>query len=58
MPTIIFVTFALISALGSYLIIGHHHGRKAGAVGGGIALLFFSLLFLGVYALLRNGGLS
>jgi hypothetical protein len=55
MPTVISVAFALISAIGAYLIVGHHHGRKAAAWSAGLTVLFFVLLFLAFYLLLRDG---
>jgi hypothetical protein len=57
-PNFLFVAFTGISTLGAYLIIAHHHGRKAGALGGAVTFLFFALLFWGVHTLLRQGGFA
>ena len=58
MPTLVFVVFTVVSTAGAYLIIAHHRGAKAGALGGAFTVLFFALLFWGVHALLRQGGFA
>jgi drug/metabolite transporter superfamily protein YnfA len=55
-PTIIFIAFTLLSAVGAFLILAHLKGRRAGLVAALATALFFIALFAGLQALLRSGG--
>jgi drug/metabolite transporter superfamily protein YnfA len=55
-PSLIFVVFTLLSAVGAYLILAHLKGRRAGAVAALGTVLFFTVLYAGLLALLRSGG--
>jgi hypothetical protein len=55
-PTIIFVVFTVLSAVGAYLVLAHSRGRRAGAVAALGTVLFFTVLYAGLLALLRSGG--
>jgi hypothetical protein len=52
LPTILFLLFALLSAIGAYLVLAHHKGRVAAVCGAAGTLLFFAILFAGLLALL------
>ena len=52
----LFCSFAVISAVGAYLIAAHHWGRKVGAWTAVLILLFFVGLGYGVAALMKQGG--
>lgn len=52
----LFCCFAVISAVGAYLIAAHHWSRKVGAVVAVLILLFFVALGYGVAALMKQGG--
>jgi lipopolysaccharide export LptBFGC system permease protein LptF len=52
----LFCSFAVISAVGAYLIAAHHRSRKAGAVVAVLILLFFVALGYGVATLMKQGG--
>jgi hypothetical protein len=53
-PAALFAIFALLSALGAYLILTHHHGRGAGLLAAALTLAFFAILGAGLLALLRE----
>jgi apolipoprotein N-acyltransferase len=57
LPIGLFCLFALISALGAYLITAHHRSRKMGVLAAVLILLFFVGLAFGVLALMREGGM-
>lgn len=56
LPFLLFGLFALLSALGAYLVVAHGRGRRAGIVAAVLTALFFGALFFGVLALIRAGG--
>jgi hypothetical protein len=58
LPTFLFALFALLSGVGTYLILAYHRGRGAGLIGAALTLLFFAVLYLGLLALFRSGGLA
>lgn len=55
-PTIIFLVFTVLSAVGAYLILAHFKGWRAGAAAALGTVLFFAVLYAGLLALLRSGG--
>jgi membrane protein implicated in regulation of membrane protease activity len=57
LPIGLFCLFALISALGAYLITAHHRSRQAGVLVAVLVLLFFVGLAFGVLALMRESGM-
>lgn len=57
LPIVLFLVFALLSAVGAYLILAHQRSRKAGVWAALGTALFFGLLFCGLLALLRGAGL-
>jgi hypothetical protein len=57
MPLLLFVVFALLSAIGAYLVAAHWRGRRAGVVAALLTALFFAALLTGLLALMRNGGM-
>jgi len=54
---LLFGLFALLSAVGAYLVTAHLRGRRAGIAAAVLTALFFGALFAGVLALMRHGGL-
>jgi hypothetical protein len=58
LPTLLFAVFALLSGVGVYLILNHQRGRTAGLLGATLTLLFFAALYVGLLALIREGGLA
>ena len=56
LPTILFALFALLSGVGTYLLLAHFRGRVAGILGALLVFLFFAVLYLGVMALIREAG--
>ena len=58
LPWILFVSFALLSAVGAYLALAYTKSRAAGAWGALLTLLFFAVLAVLVLALLRDGGFA
>jgi len=56
MPLALFLLFALLSAIGAYLVVAHWRGRAAGAWAAALTVVFFAALLAGVWALMRNGG--
>jgi len=57
LPTLLFVLFALLSGMGVFLMLTHHRSRRAGALGAFLTLTFFAVLYAGLLALFREGGL-
>ncbi|HEX6864312.1 MAG TPA: hypothetical protein VF414_15890 [Thermoanaerobaculia bacterium] len=57
LPIALFLVFALLCAVGAYLILAHHRSRAAGVWAALGTTLFFGLLFFGLLALLRSAGL-
>jgi hypothetical protein len=55
LPSLIFVVFTLLSAVGAYLIFAHHRGRAAGVVAAVLIVVFFVSLFFGLYLLMPEG---
>ena len=58
LPWILFVLFALLSAVGAYLALANARSRTAGIWGALLTLLFFAVLAVLVLALLRDGGFA
>lgn len=56
LPVLLFSIFALFAAVGAYLILAHLRSRKAGVWAAAATMLFFVVLFAGVFALLRHAG--
>ncbi|HEY0515011.1 MAG TPA: hypothetical protein VGH73_24160 [Thermoanaerobaculia bacterium] len=56
LPIGLFCLFALLSAIGAYLVTAHFRSRRAGIVVAGLTLLFFVGLALLVLVLMREGG--
>jgi NADH:ubiquinone oxidoreductase subunit 3 (subunit A) len=50
--TLLFILFALFSAIGVFLIVAHHRSRAAGTLGALATLLFFVAIYAGVLYLL------
>jgi ABC-type nitrate/sulfonate/bicarbonate transport system permease component len=57
LPVLLFSLFALLSALGAYLVFARQRGRTAGLWAAAATVLFFGVLFAGLLALLRDAGL-
>jgi hypothetical protein len=57
LPAALFAVFALLAALGGFWIVASHRSRRAGWVTGGVILVFFALLFVGMKLLLGADGL-
>ena len=47
----------LLSVAGAYWVAAHQRGRRAGILAAVLTALFFGALFLGLLALIRQGGL-
>lgn len=58
LPAALFAIFALLAALGGFWIVASHKSRRAGWITGGMILLFFALLFVGMKLLLGAEGLA
>ena len=52
LPSLLFTLFAVFSAIGVYLIVAHHKGRRAGIVGAVVTALLYVALFAGVLYLI------
>lgn len=52
LPTLLFTLFAVLSAIGVYLIVAHHRGRTAGLVGAAVTALLYVALYAGVLSLI------
>jgi len=52
LPSLLFTLFAVFSAVGVYLIVAHHKGRKAGIAGACVMALFYVALYAGVLYLI------
>jgi len=57
LPLALFLLFALLSAAGAFLIVKHWRGRAAAIWAAALTALFFGVLLLGLWALLRSGGM-
>jgi hypothetical protein len=57
LPSLLYSLFALLSGIGVFLILAHHRSRSSGALGAALTLTFFALLYAGLLALFREGGL-
>ena len=57
MPLALFLLFALLSVVGAYLAAAHLRGRAAGVWAAALTMLFFGALLVGLWALLRSGGM-
>jgi ABC-type nitrate/sulfonate/bicarbonate transport system permease component len=57
LPVLLFSLFALLSAVGAYLIFARQRSRTAGLWAAAATVLFFGVLFAGLLALLRDAGL-
>ncbi len=56
MPLALFLLFALLSVVGACLAAAHWRGRSAGVWAGLMTALFFAVLLVGLWALLRSAG--
>jgi 4-amino-4-deoxy-L-arabinose transferase-like glycosyltransferase len=54
---LLFGIFMLLSVAGAYWVAAHQRGRRAGILAAVLTALFFGALFLGLLALIRQGGL-
>ena len=52
LPSLLFLLFAVFSAVGVYLIVAHHKGRNAGIAGALVTALLYVALFAGVLFLM------
>lgn len=52
LPSLLFTLFAVFSAIGVYLIVAHHKGRRAGILMALATVLFYVALFAGVLSLI------
>jgi hypothetical protein len=52
LPSLLFILFAVFSAVGVYLIVAHHKGRRAGIAGALVTVLLYVALFAGVLYLI------
>lgn len=52
LPTLLFSLFAAFSAVGVYLIVAHHRGRRAAIAGALVTALLYVALYVGVLALI------
>jgi hypothetical protein len=57
LPLALYVLFAVLSMVAAYLAVAHWRGRPAGVWAAVITLVFFGVLLLGLWAMLRGGGL-
>lgn len=53
LPSLLFILFAVLSAVGVYLILAYHRGRTAGIAGALITMLLYAALYAGVLYLIR-----
>jgi hypothetical protein len=53
LPSLLFTLFAVLSAVGVYLILAHHKGRTAGIAGAFVTILLYVALYAGVLYLIR-----
>ena len=53
LPSLLFILFAVFSAVGVYLILAHHKGRRAGIAGALVTVLLYVALYAGVLYLIR-----
>lgn len=51
-PTLLFVLFAVLSAVGVYLIVAHSRNRTAAVLGAVVTLLVYLALYAGVLYLI------
>lgn len=56
LPLTLFLMFVFLSVVGAFLAVTSWRGRTAGVVAALLTLLFFGLLAVGVFVLLRGGG--
>lgn len=56
LPLALFLLFALFSAVGAFLAVKHWRGRAAAIWAAALTTLFFGVLLLGLWVLLRSGG--
>ena len=56
MPLALFLFFAALSTAGAYLAAAHWRGRTAGIWAAVGTILFFGALLVGLWALMRGGG--
>jgi len=54
---VLFGLFTLLSVGGAWWVASHLRGRRAGILAAVLTALFFGALFLGLLALIRQGGL-
>ena len=57
-PTLLFVLFAVFTAVGMFFALLHWRGRAAAVVGAAATLLFFGLLFAALLYAMRSAGLA
>ena len=57
-PSILFLLFAVFSAVGAYFITLQKQSRATAAVAALLTLFFFAALFLGLLAIMPEGSLS
>lgn len=57
-PSILFLLFAVFSAVGAYFITIQKQSRATAVVAALLTLFFFAALFLGLLAILPEGSLS
>ena len=55
---VLFGLFTLLSVAGAWWVASHQWGRRAGILAAALTALFFGALFLGLLALIRQGGLT
>jgi hypothetical protein len=57
-PTVLFVLFAIFTAVGMFFALLHWRGRTAAVAGAVATLLFFGLLLAAVLFAMRSAGLA
>lgn len=57
-PSILFLLFAVLSAVGAFFITAQYRGRATAVVAALLTLFFFAALFLALLAILPEGSLS
>ena len=57
-PSILFLLFAVFSAVGAYFITIQKQSRATAVVAALLTLFFFAALFLGLLAIMPEGSLS
>jgi hypothetical protein len=55
---LLYLAFVLLSVVGAFLAVDHHKGRAAAAWTAIGVLVFYILLAIGLFLLLRSGGFA